>query len=71
MLRGERPSLEGTWYSVHDAINSPAPVGRIPVMIGGVAKKKTLRMVAQYADESNIICAPTRSPKARGPRRAL
>jgi len=55
MLSGERPSLEGTWYSVHDAINSPAPVGRIPVMIGGGGEKKTLRMVAQYADACNIF----------------
>ena len=63
MLRGERPSLEGTWSSVHEAINSPAPVGRIPVMIGGGGEKKTLRMVAQYADESNIICAPDEIPR--------
>ena len=25
-------------------------------MIGGSGEKKTLRMVAQYADESNLIC---------------
>uniref|UniRef100_UPI003D90557F LLM class F420-dependent oxidoreductase n=1 Tax=Gordonia sp. B7-2 TaxID=3420932 RepID=UPI003D90557F len=58
MLRGERPSLDGKWYRVHDAINSPAPLGRIPVMIGGGGERKTLRLVAQYADESNLICAP-------------
>lgn len=58
MLRGEKPSLEGKWYRVHEAVNSPAPLSRIPVMIGGGGEKKTLRMVAQYADESNIICAP-------------
>ncbi len=56
MLRGERPTLEGKHYSVTDAINSPAPLGRIPIMIGGAGEKKTLRMVAQYADESNLIC---------------
>ncbi len=58
MLRGERPSLDGSWYQVREAINSPAPLGPIPVMIGGGGERKTLRMVAQYADESNLICAP-------------
>jgi len=58
MLRGERPSLDGKRYVVKDAINEPPAVARIPVMIGGGGEKKTLRMVAQYADESNIICPP-------------
>lgn len=63
MLRGERPSLDGKWYRVDDAVNSPLPVGPIPVMIGGGGERKTLRMVAQYADESNIICAPEDLPR--------
>lgn len=63
MLRGERPTLEGKWYTVRDAINSPAPLSRIPVMIGGGGEKKTLRMVAQYADESNIICPVADIPR--------
>ncbi|MDP1793079.1 MAG: LLM class F420-dependent oxidoreductase [Acidimicrobiales bacterium] len=54
MLRDERPSVDGKHYQVRDAINQPPPVGRIPVMIGGSGEKKTLRMVAQYADESNL-----------------
>ncbi|MDL9935866.1 LLM class F420-dependent oxidoreductase [Gordonia sp. ABSL1-1] len=58
MLRGERPSLDGKWYRAQEALNSPAPLSRIPIMIGGGGEKKTLRMVAQYADESNLICAP-------------
>ena len=56
MLRGERASLDGDWYTVRDAMNHPAPVGSVPIMIGGGGEKKTLRMVAQYADESNLIC---------------
>ncbi len=58
MLRGERPSLDGKHYVMSNAINEPQPISHIPVMIGGGGEKKTLRMVAQYADESNIICAP-------------
>lgn len=54
MLRGERVTFSGKHYSVTDAVNSPATVSRIPVMIGGSGEKKTLRMVAQYADESNL-----------------
>ena len=57
MLRGERPTLDGARYQVTDAINEPPAIDRIPVMIGGGGEKKTLRMVAQYADESNLICA--------------
>ena len=54
MLNGERPSLDGKHYQVTEAINSPAPINKIPIMIGGSGEKKTLRMVAQYADESNL-----------------
>ena len=63
MFAGERPTLDGKWYQVADAINSPAPLGRIPIMIGGGGEKKTLRMVAQYADMSNLICAADDIPR--------
>jgi len=55
MLRGERPTFSGKHYRVTEAINSPQPISRIPIMIGGQGEKKTLRMVAQYADESNLV----------------
>ena len=58
MLRGETVSLDGKHYQATDAVNSPAPISRVPIMIGGSGEKKTLRMVAQYADESNLSSGP-------------
>ncbi|MEM9133305.1 MAG: LLM class F420-dependent oxidoreductase [Actinomycetota bacterium] len=55
MLKGEAANLDGKHYQVTDLVNSPAPVSTVPVMIGGSGEKKTLRMVAQYADESNLV----------------
>ncbi|SDJ08682.1 probable F420-dependent oxidoreductase, Rv1855c family [Frankineae bacterium MT45] len=63
MLRGEQPSLAGQWYQVRDVVNQPAPLSRIPVMIGGSGERKTLRLVARYADESNLICAADEIPR--------
>jgi F420-dependent oxidoreductase-like protein len=63
MLRGERPSLDGEHYQVRDAINSPPPVDRVPVMIGGSGEKKTLRMVAQYADMANLTATVDEVPR--------
>jgi F420-dependent oxidoreductase-like protein len=63
MLRGEAATLAGKHYQVSAAFNSPAPVGRIPVMIGGGGERKTLRMVAQYADESNLIAEAADIPR--------
>jgi F420-dependent oxidoreductase-like protein len=63
MLDGNRPSLEGRWYRVRDAINSPAPLSKVPIMVGGGGEKKTLRLAAQFADEANIICQPGDLPR--------
>ena len=64
MLRGESVSFAGKHYQVSDAVNSPPPVSRIPIMIGGSGEKKTLRMVAQYADESNLSSGPIKIGRA-------
>ncbi len=63
MLRDERPTFAGERYQVSDAINHPPPVGRIPVMIGGSGERKTLRMVAQYADEANFTAPLEEVPR--------
>src|SRR5271156_570874 len=43
MLAGDRPTIRGHWYTVVDAVNSPAPLSKIPLMIGGAGEKKALR----------------------------
>jgi F420-dependent oxidoreductase-like protein len=65
MLAGDRPSFEGRFYNVKEAINSPAPLqpGGPPIMIGGAGEKKTLRLVAKYADESNLPCPVAEIPR--------
>jgi F420-dependent oxidoreductase-like protein len=65
MLRGERPTLEGRFYSVKDAINQPAPLtpGGPPILIGGSGEKKTLRLVARFGDESNLTCDASEIPR--------
>jgi F420-dependent oxidoreductase-like protein len=63
MLRGEKPTFSGKWYQVREAMNVPAALSRIPVMIGGSGERKTLRLVARYADESNLTCTPQEIPR--------
>jgi F420-dependent oxidoreductase-like protein len=44
---------DGKHYQLAETICEPQPIRRPPVLIGGCGEKKTLRLVAQYADVWN------------------
>jgi F420-dependent oxidoreductase-like protein len=59
MLLDERPTFTGAHYTVRDARNVPAPIQpRVPIMIGGSGEKRTLKLVALYADMCNVTGGP-------------
>ena len=49
---------EGKHYHLARTLNSPQPLRTPPILIGGGGEKKTLRLVAKYAQACNLFASP-------------
>ena len=60
MWSGDDGPFNGRYYQLGRMLNSPQSLSRPhpPILIGGAGEKKTLRLVARYADACNIFDSP-------------
>jgi F420-dependent oxidoreductase-like protein len=55
MFDGDRQPIYGKHFHLAEPLNSPLPLRRPRILIGGAGEKKTLRLVARYADACNLF----------------
>jgi F420-dependent oxidoreductase-like protein len=68
-LLGDEPfSFSGRHYQLEGANPRPKPTGRVPLLIGGGGERRTLRIVARYADEWNLTTASPAVYRAKSER---
>jgi alkanesulfonate monooxygenase len=65
MWSDSEEAFDGKYYQLGRTLNSPQNVSRPHpyLMVGGSGEKKTLRLVAQYADACNIAAGPDAARK--------
>ncbi len=58
--RGTEAAFDGRHTQATRLLNSPQSLSRprVPIMVGGGGEKRTLRLVAQYADACNVFGQP-------------
>jgi F420-dependent oxidoreductase-like protein len=61
MWSDDKGAYEGSHYQLAETLNSPQPISqpRPSIMIGGNGERKTLRLVAKYADACNLLMVHT------------
>jgi len=57
---GSQRAFDGRNFHASRLLNSPQSISRprVPIMIGGGGERKTLRLVAQYGDATNVFGGP-------------
>ena len=57
MWSGKVQPYHGKHYQLAETLNSPQPLSRPhpPILVGGMGEKKTLKLVAKYADACNLF----------------
>jgi alkanesulfonate monooxygenase SsuD/methylene tetrahydromethanopterin reductase-like flavin-dependent oxidoreductase (luciferase family) len=58
MWAGDESPFEGRQIRLEHPVDSPLPARRPRILVGGTGKRRTLRLVAQYADACNVFDIP-------------
>ncbi|TCK22168.1 LLM class F420-dependent oxidoreductase [Pseudonocardia endophytica] len=58
MWSDEDKPYAGRHYTLERTLNAPQPLRRPPILVAGGGERRTLRLVARYADACNLFASP-------------